>query len=94
MDYRPDRFLFPVLLGILLLCGLRGEGRAQQDRNQEIPPLESPEVLADRSVIFRFDAPAADQVKLRGIKRTLLDLTKNKEGYLVHHAGAAGSGDI
>ena len=80
MDYRPDRSLFPVLLWILLWGGLGGRGRAQQITDQEVPPLESPEVLADRSVVFRFDAPSADHVKLRGIKRTLLDLTKSKEG--------------
>ena len=79
MDYRPDRFLLPVLLGFLW-CGMGGAGRAQQLQDLEVPALESPEVLADRSVIFRFDAPSADQVKLRGIKRTLLDLTKSKEG--------------
>jgi len=75
---------FPVLTFLLCCLAMSGGGitqaSAQQIQDPEEPGLESPEVKPDRNVVFRFDAPSADHVKLRGIKRTPLDLVKSKEG--------------
>ena len=44
------------------------------------PPLVSPEVAADHRVTFRVEAPLADTVKLSGIQRVPVNMTKGAHG--------------
>ncbi len=90
----PPAPMFPrrlLVFSLMLLCihGLRTEGFAQAqgaaaDRervaDEDAPAVDSPEIAADRKVTFRFDAPGADAVKLKGIKRTLVDLKRSHKG--------------
>ena len=43
-------------------------------------PPNSPQILADRSVIFRLRAPEADSVELKGIDRTMLPMKRGPKG--------------
>jgi len=43
-------------------------------------PPDSPQILADRRVVFRLRAPEADSVELKGIDRTLLEMMRGPKG--------------
>jgi enterochelin esterase-like enzyme len=61
----------PVLVALLF-------SSLAQAREHERP--ESPQVLEDRRVIFRLLAPEAETVKLKGIRRTMVDMTRGRDG--------------
>lgn len=69
----------PVLLPALFIlaavtsCALAAEDPSTLN-------VDSPEVLADHSVVFRIEAPKANDVKVRGIQRQLVQMTKDKRG--------------
>jgi len=65
-----DRRL-PALMAIMLFVPLQAFGRE---------PPDSPQILADRSVIFRLRAPEADSVELKGIDRTSLEMKRGAKG--------------
>jgi enterochelin esterase-like enzyme len=62
-------WLFPALLAVLLIADAQGR-----------EPPESPEILDDRRVIFRYDDPAAKSVKVKGIHRTMVDMKRGTRG--------------
>ena len=65
-----DRRL-PALMAMLLIALPPVFGRE---------PPDSPQILADRRVIFRLRAPEADSVELKGIDRTLLEMKRGPKG--------------
>lgn len=76
MSVRRLPFLYLLVLVHLLPQPSAAAGPGQED----VPTVDSPELGTDRKVTFRFDAPGADVVKLKGIRRTLVDLKKNHQG--------------
>lgn len=64
---------------LLVHCCFLGSALCAAEQ-EEAPSVDSPEIHADRKVTFRLDSPGSDVVKLRGIKRTPLDLKKNGKG--------------
>ena len=61
--------LSPALLAIAMLADAQGH-----------EPPESPQVLEDRRVIFRYQDPDAESVMLKGIKRTLVEMKRGPKG--------------
>lgn len=57
------------LLAIVMLAEVQGH-----------EPPESPQVLEDRRVIFRYQDPDAESVMLKGIKRTLVEMKRGPKG--------------
>ncbi len=58
----------PILAVVLML------GKAPADE-----PPDSPQILEDRRVIFRFQDPTAKTVKLKGIHRTMVEMKKGPQ---------------
>ncbi|MEO5915057.1 MAG: alpha/beta hydrolase-fold protein [Luteolibacter sp.] len=63
-----SRFL-PALISVLMLTAAQGA-----------EPPESPQILKDNRVTFRFEDPTAETVMLKGIRRTLVEMKRNKKG--------------
>ncbi len=62
-------WLFPALGSVLFIASAQGH-----------EPPESPEVLSDRRVIFRYEDPAAKEVKVKGLDRTMVDMERDPKG--------------
>lgn len=64
--------LLPVWLALVTM------GLAETQELQE--PPESPQVLEDRSVVFRYEDATAKRVMLKGIRRTLVEMKRGPNG--------------
>ena len=63
---------FRILPALLLMTTLL--------RAQDHEPPNSPEILPDHRVIFRFEDPAAKEVLVKGVDREKVKMTRNKKG--------------
>lgn len=62
------------------LCALLAVGLCLLPRAHASEPPESPQILDDRRVVFRLKAPEAESVQLKGIDRTMLEMTRGRRG--------------
>ena len=70
-----ELMIFRLLLAWLALVTM---GLAETQELQE--PPESPQVLEDRSVVFRYEDATAKRVMLKGIRRTLVEMKRGPNG--------------